>query len=105
MVKLSEIKLLPHLPNEHLTGSSRSGRKVGKRRTEHVVRLSLLEERTARHQMTVNSKLREVYTHRGSRSIYRHQIYFYTLYQNFMAVPQTYFGKLLPNLLAKGSQV
>ena len=71
MIKLSEIKLLPHLPNEHLTGSSRSGRKVGKRRTEHVVRLSLLEERTARHQMTVNSKLREVHTHPGSCSIYR----------------------------------
>ena len=63
MVKTAEIKLLSHLPNEHIAGSSPNGRKIGKRNSDHVIRLSLLEEKTARHQAVVHSQLREVHPH------------------------------------------
>ena len=71
MVKPAEIKLLPHLPNEHLAEASRSGRKMRKRKADNVIRMSLLEERTVRRQVAVNSKLRKVHTHQSARRIYR----------------------------------
>ena len=72
MVKPAEIKLLPHLPNDHLTESSRSARKIGRRRVDDVIRMSLLEERTVRKQVAVNSKFRRVHTHQSVRRIYHH---------------------------------
>ena len=72
MVQLSEIKLLPHLPSKHLAGSSGNARKIGKSKADAVIHLSLLEERTARYRTAVYSNLREVHTHQGNRSIYRH---------------------------------
>ena len=70
MVKPAEIKLLPHRPNERLAESSRSGKKTGKRKADDVIRMSLLEERTVRRQVAVNSNLRKVYTHQSVRRIY-----------------------------------
>ena len=72
MVKPAEIKLLPHLPNEHLSESPRNGRKIRNRKAGDVIRMSLLEERTVRKQVAVKSKLRKVHTHQSVRRIYRH---------------------------------
>jgi hypothetical protein len=72
MVKPAEIKLLPHLPNEQLAGSSRKSRKIGKRKADDVIRMSLLEERTVRKQVAGNSKLRKVHSHQSVRRIYHH---------------------------------
>ena len=70
MVKPTEIKLLPHLPNEHFAESSRSRRKIGKRKADDVIRMSLLEERTVRRMVGVHSNLRKVHAHLRVRRIY-----------------------------------
>ena len=72
MMKAADIKLLPHLPNDHLAESSRSARKIGRRRVDDVIRMSLLEERNVRKQVAINSKLRRVHTHQSVRRIYHH---------------------------------